>query len=150
MKKYELNFYDKCGNTTTREEKIIIEADSLDEAKEKAYKLPQVRKYDNLIVGEYIDGMACYGVQIRGVEYYNGKASYSHKAEVCIWLNAKSEEEIRRYFRKEMAHKFSHRYTYDDNGKLYDECKKEGQDLMLAEIIKIYQIGKAIERFKTI
>lgn len=150
MKKYELNYYDRCGCTTTRQEKIIIEANSLEEARDKGYDLPQARRYDNLMVGEYIEGIACYGVQIRGVEYYNGKANYSHKAEICICLNAKNEEEIRRYFRRKMAYKFSHSYTYNDNGELYEECRKEGQDLRLAEIIKIYQIGRARENLQTI
>ena len=101
MKKYELNYYDKCGCTTTRQEKIIIEANSLEEARDKGYGLPQARRYDNLIVGEYIEGMACYGVEIEGLQYWKGKQG-THKVDIRLFFNAKSESDVRRYVNQKL------------------------------------------------
>lgn len=149
MKAYELNFYDKCGSTTTREERIIIEANSLDEAREKAYNMPQARKYDNLIVREYIDGMACYGVEVLGIEYWKGKQD-SHKIDIILFFNAKSESDVRRYVNNNYIGKYSHSHTYYNGKKLYEECNQDGQDCRLSRIIKIYQCGCISNNLQTI
>ena len=150
MKKFELDFYDKCGNTTTRQERIIIEANSLDEARDKAYNLPQAKRYDNLIVGEYIEGMACYGVEIEGLEYWKGQRDYQHKQDIRLFFNAKSENDIRRYYVNNLMGKYSHAHTYRQKDELYDDLRKEGQDTMLGKIVDIYQIGQAQAHLQTI
>lgn len=149
MKKYELNYYDRCGCTTTRQEKIIIEANSLEEARDKGYDLPQARRYDNLMVGEYIEGMASYGVGILGIEYINGKQA-SHKVDIRLFFNAKSENELIRYIYKNYIGKYSHSYTYRYGNELYENCRNEGQDCKLSSIIETYQIGGPINHWPTI
>jgi hypothetical protein len=150
MKKYELDFYDKCGCTTTREEKIIIEANSLDEARDKAYNLPQARRYDNLMVREYIEGLASYGVEIIGVSYFKGKTDSRYKQDIRLFFNAKSENDIRRYYVNNLMGKYSHTFTYRQGNELYDDLRKEGQDTMLGKIVEIYQIGQARAHLQTI
>lgn len=150
MKKFELDFYDKCGSTTTRQEKIIIEANSLDEARDKAYNLPQAKRYDNLIVGEYIEGMACYGVEIEGLEYWKGQRDYQHKVDIRLFFNAKSESDVRRYVNKNFISYYSHAHTYTQGNKLYENVRKDGQDTLLKRIVQIYQIGQAESHLQTI
>ena len=149
MKKYELNYYDKCGCTTTRQEKIIIEANSLEEARDKGYGLPQARRYDNLMVGEYIEGMACYGVEIEGLQYWKGKQG-THKVDIRLFFNAKSESDVRRYVNQNFIGYYSHAYTYTQRDKLYEDVRKDGQDTLLKRIVDIYQIGQAQAHLQTI
>lgn len=149
MKKYKLDFYDKCGCTTTREERIIVEANSLDEAREKGYSLPQAKRYDNLMVGEYIEGMACYGVEILGVEYWKGKQD-AHKVDIRLFFNAKSESDVRRYVNNNYIGKYSHAHTYNNGNALYESCRQEGQDCKLSRIVEIYQCGSMQEHLQTI
>lgn len=149
MKKYKLDFYDKCGCTTTREERIIIEANSLDEAREKAYSLPQARRYDNLIVGEYIEGMALYGVEILGVEYWEGKQA-GYNVEIYLSFNAKSESDVRRYVNNNYIGKYSHSHTYYREGALYEDVRKDGQDTLLKRIVDIHQMGVPVKHLPTI
>lgn len=150
MKKYQLEYYDKIGNTTTRKEKIIIEANSLDDARDKGYDLPQSFKYDNLLVSEYIEGLASYGVEIIGVSYFKGKIDFQYKQDIRLFFNAKSENDIRRYYVNNLMGKYSHAYTYRQNDELYDDLRKEGQDTMLGKIVDIYQIGQAKAHLQTI
>ena len=150
MKKFELSFYDRVGCTITREKKIIVEAKDIDEARNMAYNSPLANKYDYLTVGEFIEGVAHYGFDIEGIIYFNGKPT-KDKLTCCIFLNAKSEDEIRRYFRNNMMYKFAHSYIYH-NGKdeLYDHCKEEGQDFELVRIERVWQVCKKLDNAKTI
>lgn len=150
MKKYQLAYYDKIGNTTTRQEKIIIEANSLDEARDKGYDLPQRFNYDNLLVSEYIEGLASYGVEIIGVSYFKGKIDFQHKQDIRLFFNAKSENDIRRYYVNNLMGKYSHTFTYRQGNELYDDLRKEGQDTMLGKIVQIYQIGQEQTHLQTI
>lgn len=150
MKKFRLSFYDKVNCTIVREKSIIIEAADIDEAYDVAYKSPLVNKYDYLTISEFIEGVACYGFDIKGTIYYNGKPTKDTQT-CCIFLNAKSEDELRRYFRKNMMGKFAHSYIYHNgDDELYDHCREVGQDFELVKMEKVWQVGKKLDNTKTI
>lgn len=139
--KYKLDFYDKVEQTTTRRERVIVDANSVEQANDIAKDLPQYKKYDHLLISEYHDGVACYCIVVLGRCYINGKLDPHHKTEARLYFNCKNEQEAIRYYHKHYYGKYTHSYTFHSKDKLYDDMRTDGQDTKLDYIIDSYQFG---------
>lgn len=106
--KFEAEFYtkDAAGIGTIASTKVIIEADNLDEAMDKAYKLPESRRYDNVMVSSYTsDRLQVYMINAQVKIYKNrfnsdkhSYLSYPGDNEIYVSIKAPSENAARNYY----------------------------------------------------
>jgi hypothetical protein len=96
--KYVATFHD--GHMVNRKERVIITADNIDDAVDKAYDLPQANHYKNVNVTYYQDGLGVYNVEYDLID--NNKHIDEYQPVIAL-----SPSQAKTYFNKKYRGKYT-------------------------------------------
>ena len=98
--KYNVLFHN--GPNTDGQYRTIIDAESTDDAMNKAYSLPQAKQYDNVTVSQRFSDTekSRYMVNFKILSYINGERQPRYDSSDYMGVNARSENEAKYYYMK--------------------------------------------------
>ena len=117
--KFDVSFYD--GPESDRCKRVVIEAANIDEAMDKACKMPEARCYTDVMVGERPEGLRGFMIQFKYDHYWFGEFDRTIGEQMI--MNAESEEEATAAYNKMFLGNYFYNYYYRKPGK--DNVYKE-------------------------
>ena len=156
--KYQLTFTNGPGSND--KSVVIVDAKDSKDAMNQAYRMPQTtsRRYSNVWVQEYNDGVKSFGCVLNTELIWNGKPDGRNKGEIIVFVNANDKPDVVRWARRNTVGKYIHTYEFiqtpftDNKGKqwFFDEPVKEGQDWRVTGIKEVYYVGSEDPNYLTV
>lgn len=120
-------------------ERVIVKARDMDEVFKKANKMPQAKRYDNIIVNERTKGTVAYFVAFDYNIVFKGKVVDSLVGEGRIAFNADNENEAKRAYNKKYMGKYFNGIRPGKDNVLND-IPTENQGGKYGKVFDVYQI----------
>lgn len=133
---YKAIFHD--GPLSNRKETVLIKANSSTEAQEKAYEMPQSKKYDNLIVSEFDDKVAGYMVNFVGETFINGERTPQYDVDEYLALKSTSESDAHDFYMRKYYGKYCNSNVFDKT-KIQDSAPDSYQYIKCGRVKEVYQ-----------
>ena len=137
LKEFDVTFYD--GPNSDKSERLIIKAHSSDEAMDKAYDMPQAKRYDNVIVGERATGLTSYIVAFYANRVFNGKVE-NYVSEERLIFNAENESQAKAAYNKKYLGKY-YKWLYPSRENVLSEPPTDIQGGKYGRVFDVYQSG---------
>ena len=136
-KEFEATFHD--GPNSDRKERVIIKAKDVDDAMEKAYRMPQAKRYSDVIVGERVSGLTAYMVVFHYNYVFQGKVD-SKQGEDRLVFNAESEYQAKAAYNKKYLGKYF-KWLYPGKDNILSEPPTDIQGGKYGRVFDVHQFG---------